>query len=263
MATLTRYVNPGASAGGDGTTNALTSGDNTHAYASLSAWEAAQAQDLDAGNNIAECICETDGTADTTLLTIDGWTTSATDYIDIKTSAGHRHAGLWNTAKYRLSVSGNFTPALDNLEGNVRITGLQIENTSANPSYIVRSDGGSGPTTGDVYIVNCLLRDSITAGLEIKDGTYFVRNCAIYQNTGSGINIPFGNGGTTATISNCTVVASGTNALVTGSASNTTTLQNCYAPGQRPQAWYRVPAHGRVDSRIDRSQCSRPTPDSR
>ena len=43
MAVITRYVNT-ASAGGDGTTNAESGA--TAAYASLNAWEAAEATDL-------------------------------------------------------------------------------------------------------------------------------------------------------------------------------------------------------------------------
>lgn len=118
MATITRYVNPNSTAGGDGTTNA-TVGAN-RAYVSLSAWEAAQQQNLDTGNNIAECICETGGNADSTACVIDGWTTSATDYIIIKTSAGHRHPGYYDATKYRL------TARVENYEDYVRFEGLQF-----------------------------------------------------------------------------------------------------------------------------------------
>ena len=98
-----RYVDVDADAGGNGTTNALT-GANC-AYKSLSIWEAARQTDLVTGDIIEQCICESNGgshTADTTAAVIDGWTTDATRYIDIKTSAAGRHDGKWNTGKYRI-----------------------------------------------------------------------------------------------------------------------------------------------------------------
>src|SRR5688500_12960810 len=114
----TRYVNTASTPGGDGTTNA-TVGAN-RAYASLSEWEGARNAVL---SEVEEVICE-GSAADTAALTIVGWTTSAANYISIRTDTAGRHDGKWNTSKYRLYVE-NSTP-INQQEDYVRIEGLQI-----------------------------------------------------------------------------------------------------------------------------------------
>jgi len=64
--------------------------------------------------------------ADNTAVTIDGWTTSATNYIKIYTTGDARHAGVWDDTKYRLSISSNSGTLVIN-SSNVKIEGLQIE----------------------------------------------------------------------------------------------------------------------------------------
>jgi hypothetical protein len=158
-ATITRYVDADAAAGGDGITNALT-GANC-AYVSWNSWEAAQQQDLtDNGGDIAECILESshaNHTADTTAVDISGWTTGPASYIDAKTSAAARHAGVWNTAKYRLSVTAAAS-SLTISEDYVRLDGLQIYNdhsaaTSIGisiPNYTITA------TNNDIQIKNSI-----------------------------------------------------------------------------------------------------------
>ena len=189
MATITRYVNPDSTAGGDGTTNATTGANR--AYVSLSAWDAAEQQNLDTGNNIAECVCETNGTADAVECTIDGWTTSSTDYIDIKTSAGHRHAGVWSTAKYRLETT---THALIVREDYVRVTGLQLGGTAggAFPNGI-GVNVGAGAVAASIYLTKCLIRVDGSAAKGIAFNTNSgqiqrVWNNIIYDCAGFGID---------------------------------------------------------------------------
>src|SRR5687768_517134 len=99
----TRYVDPNSTAGGDGTTTALAGANR--AYVSMSAWEAARQADLTL-TETEECICLTNGgLEDATTVSIDGWTTDATHYIDIKTDAAYRHAGTFDATKYRLKAS--------------------------------------------------------------------------------------------------------------------------------------------------------------
>ena len=163
MAVITRYVDVDAAAGGDGTTNALT-GANC-AYKSLNIWEAAQQQNLDTGNNIAECICESNHanhTADTTVVTIDGWTTSATDYISIKTSAAGRHDGKWNTGKYRLEIPELWGGgALTIYENFVRVEGLQF--TLIDGSYVFYTAIDYLTNGADVRISNSIYKGLLTA----------------------------------------------------------------------------------------------------
>lgn len=123
--TVIRYVDPNSS-GGDGTTNALSGA--TAAYASLSAWEAARQRNLVTADEIERVICSSDDAgsthaADTTAVTLDGWTTDATRYIQIE--AASSHGGKWNTAKYRLQISNAI--AVNIYEDYIRINGVQIE----------------------------------------------------------------------------------------------------------------------------------------
>ena len=76
----------------------------TSCYTSLSAWEAARQRDLVAANQIE--VARIEGTwtnADTAPLSISGWTTDATRYIRIYTAPEARHAGVWDTGRYRIS----------------------------------------------------------------------------------------------------------------------------------------------------------------
>src|SRR3990170_1219772 len=72
-------------------------------YTSLSAWEAGQQGNLVTADQIqvAECY----SMLDTSICVINGWTTDATRYIEIKTPVSERHDGKWNTSKYRLECS--------------------------------------------------------------------------------------------------------------------------------------------------------------
>lgn len=222
MATLTRYVNPDSTAGGDGTTNA-TSGAN-RAYVSLSAWEAAEQQNLDTGNNIAECICETNGTADATFVSIDGWTTSATDYIDIKTSAGHRHAGVWDAAKYNLTLSRN-GGLIECAEEYARFTGLQINNTDGGTAG---QNGIRGFPTGTSvwHISKCILRNG-RYGHTSEGGagrTTYMWNCLIYGGSSGALNCE---GSSNLYVYSCTTYG-GTDGF-RNNAGGTMVAENCYA----------------------------------
>ena len=62
---------------------------------------------------------------DTTAVTIDGWTTSAANYIRIYTTDAARHDGKWDTGKYRLEVSAQ-NGIINIYEDYVRVEGLQF-----------------------------------------------------------------------------------------------------------------------------------------
>lgn len=111
LAAITRYVNT-ASEGGDGTTNGESGA--TAAYLSLSAWEAAEdGANLTTTPDIHTVLCGVgSGTAaDTTAVTVAGWTTDATGYIIIKANpadtGGDQSAQMpWSTSIYRLDYTG-------------------------------------------------------------------------------------------------------------------------------------------------------------
>ena len=226
-----RYVNPNSTAGGDGTTNA-TVGAN-RAYVSLSAWEAARQAVL---AEVEECICETGGNADTTQLVIDGWTTTSSNYIYIHPSSGHRHAGVYNTAKFRLEVSIVFNDALRVIEDFVRIEGLQVRQTDATADAYAAVYLGAAATC-DVRVEGCIVRNASTgtsarqgAAIAVAAaGTYTVRNCVTYA-CRYGLFTAQGFAGTMVTnADNCTFIAS-VNGVIRND-SETLTLRNCYAHG--------------------------------
>ena len=103
----------------------------------------------------------TDGTADIAAVDIDGWTTSATNYIKIWTdpTEGYRHDGTWGSGYMRtsyLTVSENY----------VRIDGISIR--QAGTGYTETSiyvNGFSG--AGAIDISNSYIEDSNTGSVDI------------------------------------------------------------------------------------------------
>ena len=145
MATeVTKIIDPNMGSGAD--------------YDSLYDWEAAQQGDLTGARNeiaIAKCRC-TGGTADTTAVTINGWTTSATQYIKIWTdpAESYRHGGKWETGnKYRLEVAGDYHNIFVS-QSHVRIVGLQIKNTIDDDSVRIIRIGTAA--TGSL-IAQCII----------------------------------------------------------------------------------------------------------
>lgn len=193
----TRYVNPDSTAGGDGTTDALTGANR--AYVSWSVWEAARQGVL---TEIEECICETGGTADSTNVAFDGWTTTAAFYIDIKTSAGHRHAGIYDTAKYRHTGTNTIS------EEYTRFTGIQFVTPA-----VAYQPSLSYPATGVHYVASCIFKGP---GSDPGGGSYgaifgegadrHLTNCLFYDYIGGSNGRAFYGGSAGSTCYNCTFV---------------------------------------------------------
>jgi hypothetical protein len=186
---VTRYVDPD-SAGGNGTTSALT-GANA-AYASCSAWEAAEDDNLvtaDVVHRVYFLSQHASHTADTTTCAISGWTTDATRYIDMVVDPSYRHSGVYSTTKYRMEMTN---PAAGQIlqiqEEYVNVTGFQVKLTSDNTSAYktVTIDSVS---TSVVRLDKCLIvgvlgsntSSTNTSGLQISDTqtTVYVTNSLI------------------------------------------------------------------------------------
>ena len=120
MANIIRYVNTNSTAGGDGTTNA-TSGVN-RAYAGLGEWEAAEQTDLVAAGDTAEVICS--GGADTSSITLSGWTTGVSNDILIHATTD-KHNGVFDSGKYFFEGDSIATRFIIS-QGYVRIEDLQF-----------------------------------------------------------------------------------------------------------------------------------------
>jgi len=168
-------------------------------YTSLSAWEAGQQQDLVTNDRIAVAKCRcTGGTADTTAVTISGWTTDLTHYIKIWTdpAEGYRHEGKWQTGnKYRISIDDDAGIILE--EFDIRLDGLQVEITNVENSgrTAIRNWADSWPSTGETYITNCIVKgvtdtkDYNHEGIGLYDASstggsgvkFFIANCVAYN----------------------------------------------------------------------------------
>jgi len=144
-------------------------------YTSLSAWEAGEQGDLTGARDeiaVAKCRC-TGGTADTSRVTIDGWTTDSTRYIQIWTdpAESYRHNGTWQTGnKYRLSFTAAFDyySALNILDNYVKVIGLQIEHS-----------GGEGGSAIEINAANPLISHCVLR----KEGTRTYSSYGIEQKT--------------------------------------------------------------------------------
>lgn len=199
-----------------------------HEYTSLSAAEAGASDanhlntsDLVTGNYILNIPCYYDSAADTTAVTVNGWTTGASNYINIYTpnntstevNSSQRHQGKWDTGKYNLST-GN-SGGLYIRDEYVRIEGLQFEIAPSSDSIrcvsidtitiggsdirvsesVMKKSGGAGLysagiNVGDgdasVYLKNNVLQD-FRYGLRADVATHVY----LYNNTANGCGTSF------------------------------------------------------------------------
>jgi len=209
MAEVIRYVNPDSS-GGDGTTSAL-SGTNA-AYASLSAWNAAEATDLVSAGDFHRVICASGGSADTTAFNVSGWTTGASNYISIE---GDANTGVWDTGAYRREITTANDMGVQ--EDYVRISGIQFQ---ISPTIGGRAclSFNSHSTTCDLRVSKCIFRGGSGAtqavtGVQLSVANangYRIENCLFYDmdNAGSvAINTGQAYGSrATKTVEHCTII---------------------------------------------------------
>lgn len=90
------------------------------------------------------------GAADTTGVTISGFTTDADNFVKVYVPPAHRHQGVWNTGKYRIETNGIALTASDT--AYIDIIGLQV--TSSVQQGIVHS----GSQTGVCAISHCIIK---------------------------------------------------------------------------------------------------------
>lgn len=188
-------------------------------YDSLFDWEAAQQADIDSTGTqaVAKCRC-TGGTADTTAVTIDGWTTSADDYIKIWTDSAesYRHNGTYQTGnKYRLEVvRGSHGSSLLVLEGYTQLIGLQV---FANGGAWLRNNAVHFNASASCVAERCISRGPggattgmYSAGFAAEGAVHYFINCLAYDfTTGDGYESGFsidGSGAITHRLYNCTIV---------------------------------------------------------
>ncbi len=121
---------------------------------------------------VAKCRTTT-GAADTAAVTIDGFTTSATNYIKVWTdpNENYRHKGKWDEGKYRLEIT-NSNGILIN-EDYATVDGLQILLTGTDNSYNGSIRVGTlSVTNNSIKISNNILKGNISGAGEAKEGIW-------------------------------------------------------------------------------------------
>lgn len=191
--------------------NAENGIENTGIYSGLRNFDdwtsGGTAADSDAGKDLVTAnqqwniACYADA-ADTTALTIDGWTTAERCYLRVyapfsatDTGITQRHSGgLWNTNAYRLEIPAPAasTGSFNICDNYVRIEGLQIQQDNSANNYSYPSTLLiSGLTTGKnyIYVSNCIIRNanSANSGHGIKADDTYART-KIYNNIIYGYN---------------------------------------------------------------------------
>jgi hypothetical protein len=228
MATVVSHiVDPGEGAG--------------HDYHSLSLWDAGENGDLTGvRDEIATAICRsTSGVADTTVCDLDGWTTSATQYINIIVDTGHRHVGVWDDNKYRLVTSNDYNMYVR--EQYVRFDGIQFGlsgtiTTARTPFYFL----GFSTTANHVRFSNCIITGHTNASYRwtpISIGYIPIQlaliNCLIYKfpaESLSYLNV-VGDANTVVNIYNCTIITNATLSYGIRREAGTLNVTNTYVSG--------------------------------
>lgn len=189
-------------------------------YASLSAFEAAEQQDLtDGGGDTMTVSCYATGdAADTAYMEIDGWTLSATCTLTVQGGTGETPGTSWSATKYRL-YHNNWHYAIECYEDYVYIKNLQIGNSSTGSGILCYGRG---------RIENCFLKISASSdqGISINANNVVVVNCICI---GGAYGITAHNGGSDVYLYNNTIINTGTGFRL--HTFNSQTLRNNYAGG--------------------------------
>lgn len=188
MATVTTYVDP----------------DGTGDYTSLNAWEAGEQTDLvtDGDSHVVKCF-SSEGTADTTAVTIAGWITGPSNKLTIQADTGHETGTEWDSTIYRLAANYSSDALLYLNEDYIDCIGIQVQNTSTSNDCVE-----IGPLRENMLLKNLLIKGGrygiICGGTSV--GNKFFENCIIIDTADDSIR---GCGDATSHIYNCTVSGSG------------------------------------------------------
>jgi len=217
-------------------------------YTSLEACMNANEQDLTGDGWFTVEIDGTWSSADTSAVTIHNYTTTASDYINIYTTAAARHdgKGSLDTDKYRIVNGTAFAAAINIGDNYVTITGLQITTYTGFAYGEVGLNIGQNQT--GILIDKCFCHvkyDSNDKGgstiAMAYAGTVEVRNTiAVQTGTGNAISAYSTEG--TKNINNCIAIAYGSNAILTNADYGTLTIRNTYASSGTTTAFSTVDA---------------------
>ena len=157
-------------------------------YTSLSAWEAGRQTNCVTADSIEMAVIQGSwSAADTTSLTINGWTTDAARYIVITNSTSQHDGKRYDSAAnaYRLDVTGS--SAITVSEDFVRIYGLQVKVSVSAASIFYGVLSGTLDVGSTITIGNCIFTSGATAngsviaiGISDADVSFNVYNCLIH-----------------------------------------------------------------------------------
>jgi hypothetical protein len=195
-------------------------------YTTLSAWESAQQRDLTSGSAISGTITGTDGQIEKAecyemdlsgTVTINGWTTTASNYVWVMTPTGERHSGITvGTATgggFHIRNGGNVFGFHPNHYGVIE--GIYVECTAT----AVGSDRNTfhNLTTGTTTNGNWLFKNNLSVNRNIVSTTQF--STALFRGTlvnnffitaaADGLSV---HGATSAKVINNTVLFNGSTA---------------------------------------------------
>jgi len=174
--------------------------------------------------------CYADG-LDTSMVTIDGWTTGASNYINIYTPTAtsevggtQRHSGKWGDGYQKddyLIISDEY----------VRIDGLSIKQVEGNRTFFVSNSTG----VGEVHISNCFGWYTYTSSYDVFDvftvGPLVVKlwNCIGISDSTNATSDVFYFNDVDATIYcfNCTGIANAGRAFQSDFSAAPAVLKNC------------------------------------
>ncbi len=129
---------------------------------------------------IAVATCRsTGGSADTTTVTIDGWTTDSDNYIKVWTDPDerYRHDGKWDDNKYRLASS---EAKINVYESYTKIKYLQVYNSSGAPhSWPIYLRQGH-----EVEVSNCFLKKGSSSNTTAVIYVRYQSNNRVINNIG-------------------------------------------------------------------------------
>jgi len=214
--TRIRYVNT-ASTGGDGTTN-NTSG-ATAAYAGLRAALTAEFSadpDLTSADIVLKIFCE-GSAADSSgsSYTLPAFVTDTTRYLWLITDPSVRHAGKYDTGKYRLTSGAAAVLVGNTTTKNIRMDGIQIVNTNTASGYRI-CISYSNPTSGFVLTMDsCIFHATGTSAEQagsadlillgaVTNKAIRATNCQFSGRTENAIKMVYiGSGGVNTVFYNC------------------------------------------------------------
>jgi hypothetical protein len=197
-------------------------------YTSLQAWESAEQRDLVAADEIEQAVVDSSGNAsDGTVLSIGGWTTDDTRYIEVIAESGHEHEGKVDTSKAHLSLNSSVGSGVS-ITGGIRTrwTKFQIFMTGSTSGSRWNMIGG----TNNV-VDRCILEIASTSGAEanvrFSSGQDNVIKSSYIIRSGSNSTCIQAIGGSSHRIyvSNCTCKG-GTNCLSASLSGNITSENN-------------------------------------